>query len=323
VTFSWRTLEDRTVSDWTELVNTLAKADGTEEYYQAEELREELSFAGFDPVRDSVAVWQDGRLVGYGKVLIGDNLGRDGRAAVRIEGGVHPDYRGQRIGRQIMDRLELRGRQLAAERHPGAEVWLGAFGGLPGASVQPMLEHRGFELARYFHHLELPLTGELPSGESAGDDRPELADVRPYRPELAEEVRLAHNEAFAEHWGFTPRSPQQWPELVGSRAFRPDCSFVCLAADGTVDAYVLCGQWAPGELYIELVGTRPRARGRGLARVCVAAALRAGAAEGLTTAALSVDSENGSGAGRLYESMGFTHIRVNAVYRKLVPPLAG
>jgi mycothiol synthase len=315
VTVNWRPLDTETVADWAELVNTLAKADGTEEYYQVEDLLEELEIAGFDAAQDSVAAWQDGRLVGFGKLWIAGSPGQDGRIGVRIEGGVHPDYRGQGIGRQIMDRMEPRARQLAAERQPGTEVWLAVFGGLPGASVRPLLEHRGFELARYFHHLARPLTGELPWASADG--------VQPYRPELAEAVRLAHNEAFAEHWGSAPRTEQNWRELVEARAFRPAYSFVSLAADGTVDAYVLCGQWMPGELYIELVGTRLRARGRGLARACLAATLRAAAADGLTKAELGVDSENGSGAGRLYESMGFTRVRVNAAYRKLVPPLTG
>ncbi len=311
MTVSWRPLEIDTVAELTELVNTLAKADGTEEFYEVEDLREELQGVGFDPVLDSVGAWQDGRLVGAGKLWIAGNPGWDGKATVRIEGGVHPDYRGQGIGRQLMERLEPRAQQLAAERHPGIEVWLSASGGLPGASVRPLLEHRGYQLARYYHDLKRPLTGELPD---ASDGRVEV-----YRPELADVIRLAHNEAFAEHWGSAPRNEEQWQEIVELRSFRPACSFVSLAEDGSVDAYVLASAFMAHELYIGLVGTRPRARGRGLARACLAASLRAGAASGLTEVALAVDSENGSGAGRLYESMGFSRVRVSAVYRKLLP----
>ena len=311
MTVSWRPLSTDMVEELAELVNTLAKADGTDEYFEAEDLREELEAVGFDPVRDSVGAWQDGRLVGASKLWVSSNRGADGRGAVGIDGGVHPDFRGRGIGRQLMDRMESRARQLAAERHPGAEVWLRAFGGIPGASVRPLLEHRGFELARYFHEMERPLTGGLPA---AADDL-----AQPYRPELSDAIRLAHNEAFAEHWGSSPRTEEQWQQMVDARSFRPACSFVSLAADGSVDAYVLSSSWMAEELYIGLVGTRLRARGRGLARACLAATLRAGAAAGMTKAVLSVDSENGSGAGRLYESMGFHRIRVTAAYRKLLP----
>ena len=107
-----------------------------------------------------------------------------------------------------------------------------------------------------------------------------------------------------------------------ARAFRPDCSFVSVAADGLVDAYVLAFGYVPGELYIGLVGTRPRARGRGLARACLSASLRAAAERGYAEVELSVDAQNATGAGRLYESMGFQPVRVTAAYSKLVPPLS-
>jgi len=123
--------------------------------------------------------------------------------------------------------------------------------------------------------------------------------------------------------GSAPRTVEHWQDVVESRTFRWQCSFVSVAADGAVDAYVMAFSYVPGELYIGLVGTRPRARGRGLARACMAATLRAAAAHGLHKVALSVDSENDTGAGRLYESMGFTRVRTSAAYRKLVPPLAG
>jgi mycothiol synthase len=320
MTLSWQPLAVETVAEWAELVNALAKADGTEEYYEVEDLGEELESAGFDAEHDSLSVWQDGRMVGFGKLWASGNLGADGRATVGIDGGVHPDHRGRGIGRQLMDWIEPRAHRLGAERHPGTDIWLRAFGGLEGASVRPLLEHRGFELVRHFHELARPLAGSLPPAPSGvRPDAPDHADVRPYRPELAEPMRLAHNEAFAGHWASSPRTEQNWRELVESRAFRPECSFVSLASDGLVDAYVICRQWVAGELYVELVGTRPRARGRGLAKACLSASLRAGAEGGYAKAGLTVDAQNATGAGRLYESMGFQPVRVTAAYSKLLP----
>ena len=99
--------------------------------------------------------------------------------------------------------------------------------------------------------------------------------VERYRPELAEPTRLAHNDAFSTHWGSAPRGVEQWQELVGSRNFQPQVSFVSLAEDGSVLAYVLVRQWVETEAWITLVGTRQQARGRGLARACLTASLRA------------------------------------------------
>lgn len=61
-------------------------------------------------------------------------------------------------------------------------------------------------------------------------------------------------------------------------------------------------------------------RRRGLARALIVRSLRAQKAEGMTESALGVDSENISGATRVYEACGFRVVKRNAAYRK---PLAG
>jgi ribosomal protein S18 acetylase RimI-like enzyme len=172
-----------------------------------------------------------------------------------------------------------------------------------------MLEHRGYRIVRYFHEMQRPLPGP-PIALTA-------QPVQPYRAELAEQVRLAHNDAFSTHWDSTARSAEAWQAQLASRTLRADASFVSTDADGSVAAYVLARQWVDGELWVDLVGSRQSARGQGLARACLSASLRAAAEQGYRSAALSVDSENGQGAGRLYSSLGFEVVRVVAMYAKV------
>jgi ribosomal protein S18 acetylase RimI-like enzyme len=151
---------------------------------------------------------------------------------------------------------------------------------------------------------------------------PPRLPVRRYSPELAEAVRLAHNDAFSTHWAFIPMGAEQWQSMVESRTFRPDCSFVSMDSDdpeGVVQSYVLVAQWVGGEAWVQLVGTRQHARGKGLARACLTASVRAMAEQGYTTACLGVDSENASGAGALYTSLGFELDKVIAQYGRLEP----
>ena len=314
---SWQPLSADTVTDWAELTNLLAEADGTEEFYDAEALAEELGEPGVDPRLDTVAAWRDGVLAGFGQLRVSTGL-FEGQARAEIVGGVRPDQRGRGLGRQIMDRMEARALELAAQRHPGAPVMLRVSGGLEGASVRPMLERRGYRIVRYHHEMTRPIPGVLPPP-------PELP-VRPYSAELEEAVRLAHNDAFSTHWGSIPADPEQWGDMARSRTFRPDCSFVSLGSDGEVLAYVLVTQWVLGEAWVNLVGTRQRARGAGLARACLAASLRAMAEQGYAKASLDVDSQNASGAGALYTSLGFQLDKVIARYGRLEPsrsPAAG
>ena len=311
---NWRPLSADTVAEWAELTNLLAEADGTEEFYDAEALAEELAEPGVDPRLDTVGVWRDGVLAGFGQLRVGSGL-FEGQARADIVGGVRPDQRGQGLGREIMDRMEARAVELAAQRHPGVPVMLRVSGGVEGASVRPMLEHRGYRVLRYYHEMTRPIPGVVPQP-------PTEVPVQPYSAELAEAVRLAHNDAFSTHWGSMPMLPDGWASLTESRTFRPELSFVSLDPDGEVRAYVLVNQWVAGEAWVGLVGTRQRARGAGLARACLAASVRAMAEQGYAKACLGVDSENASGASALYASLGFGVARVIAHYGRLQPPAA-
>ena len=141
---------------------------------------------------------------------------------------------------------------------------------------------------------------------------------RQVTPELAEAVRLAHNDAFATHWGSTARSPQQWADFLSARSTRAADSRVLRGGDGSVLAYTITGQWVDRELYINLLGTRQSARGHGLGRAVLEATIAAAADSGrYDLVELGVHSDNPSGAGRLYASVGFTPIRTAAVYAKV------
>jgi mycothiol synthase len=319
VTVRWQPLDAGSVTAWAELTNLLAKVDGTDEYYEAEDLAEELAEPGVDPALDTVGVWSGDLLVGFGQLRVSDGLS-DGRVSAGLGGGVHPDFRNHGLGRQIMDRLEQRALELSAHRHPGVPVQLRVSGGLEGASIRAMLAGRGYAIARYFHEMRLPLLDPSRSSTRPPDGS-DTTTVQPYRDELSEAVRLAHNDAFATHWGSTPRSPEQWQSFVGSRTFRPASSFVVTAPDDSVSAYALTTQWVEGEIWIDIVGTRPELRGRGLARACLAASLKSALEQGYSTAGLGVDSQNADGAGRLYSSLGFTVDKTFASYVRTEPPL--
>ena len=57
-------------------------------------------------------------------------------------------------------------------------------------------------------------------------------------------------------------------------------------------------------------------RKRGLAKALIARSLRLLQAEGMTEAALHVDTQNPNGALQLYESMGYRVIKQSTVYEK-------
>lgn len=307
---TWSTLTTESVPQWTELTNLLAEVDDTDEFYDVEDLAEELVEHGFDAERDSWAAWEGEQMVAFGQLRVSLELTAEGDARADLTGGVHPQWRGRGIGTELLARMEPRAVELAAERHPGAPILLRASGGKEGSDAWPLLTDHGYAPARYFTDMRRDLPGEaIPAVENP--------HIQAFMPDLTEPLRHAHNDAFATHWGSTPQTPERWADTIGARSFRAAESRVLMDDGGAVLAYVLCGEWVARELYITLVGTVQAARGQGLARQVLLATVADAAASGkYDVVELGVDSANPTGAGNLYASVGFTPIRTQATFTK-------
>jgi ribosomal protein S18 acetylase RimI-like enzyme len=150
----------------------------------------------------------------------------------------------------------------------------------------------------------------------------------PFSWDRDDEVRRAHNAAFTEHHGSSERDSASWQVLfTGQRGFRPDLSVLALEDDAVV-AYVLAYVYEANtavlgerETYFGQIGVLPPARGRGLAKATIVQALRVAADNDCRTAALQVDSDNGSGAPALYAGLGFTTERTEVTWSRELPPL--
>ena len=93
---------------------------------------------------------------------------------------------------------------------------------------------------RHFLELARPVTVPVsPVPAPAG------LELVPWSAELDEEARLAHVEAFEDHWGSEPRSAEEWAQwYTGHRSFRPDLSVLAVdPASGEVAALVLCAAY--------------------------------------------------------------------------------
>lgn len=320
--YRWSRLTQDDVVAWSTLVNHLAVVDGTEEFLSPEDLAEELSSPGHDPSQDSWAVWQGEEMVGYGVAIVPPTTDNEGRARGYLGGGVHAEHRGRGLGTELLDRLEPRAAELAAQRHPGAQGHLSASGGLDGSSAQELLSERGYAVARYFNFLSRPVT-----------DGPAVADIegvelRPPAPDDEEAVRQAHNAAFRDHWGSGPQAPELWHEHWTSRSARPSVSTLAWGRGGELDgqvlAYVMVGQWVDREAYVNIVGTVPQARGRGIAAAALARTIAEAERSGeFDVIELDVDSDSLTGATRLYERLGFTLKHRTSAMRRPLPQAQG
>lgn len=303
-----------------DLLAAAEPVDDVGENEDADDLTEFLVNDRVDLDRDSVAVLAGDALVAYAcAVDVGDH--RDEYAPMLL-GRVHPDRRGQGIGRALVGWLLARGAELHRERHPEMPARFGI--GVPSAmtSLEALVRRAGFAPVQYFFVMRRPLT-DLPAVRDVDG-----AELQPFDPARDDEVRRLHNLAFVDHFGSAERDEFAWRTWVtGQRAFRPDLSRLALV-DGAVVGYNLAYEYdadteATGvrEVYLGQIGVHPAARGRGLASALIAASLRAAAADGVDRAGLTVDTNNTTGALHLYERLGFAVDKRETVWALRVPAL--
>jgi ribosomal protein S18 acetylase RimI-like enzyme len=110
--------------------------------------------------------------------------------------------------------------------------------------------------------------------------------------------------------------------FTGSANFRPDLSFVVMAGDQLVGfSYnTVCteanARQGLQEGWIGDLGVRRAWRRRGIATALLCASMQAFCAAGLAYATLGVDTENLTGALRLYERLGFVADRRSIAFEK-------
>lgn len=301
--YHWSAIGHQDLPAWTELVNHLADVDRTDEVYTAADLAERLRPGGIDPQRDTWAVWAGKQMVAFGQVSLTSSPDTSGRLRATLLGGVHAEHRGRGLGRVLLDAMETRASAVATQQDPGLGHFWRVSAGREGSSAESLLRHCGYQLVRYFNVL----TRELPGPPIAAPPAAQGVTIRPAVATDEQAVLATHRAAFADHWGLTRMSDQRWYELWRMRSTLLPASTVAVAGDGEVLSYVLASQWVPGELYLRLVGTAPKARGRGMARAAMAHTISRAAAGGQhEVVELEMDSANASGAGQLYTGLGFT-----------------
>ncbi|MEN0129769.1 MAG: GNAT family N-acetyltransferase [Brevundimonas sp.] len=302
---AWRALTAADVDEVTRLLDAVESADEAPYRTSREEAEERLDDEGIDPAEDTIGGF-DGEGTLRAWALVDQPAGDTKVVRAFLSGGVDPQWRGRGIGRQVLAWSVARGRQRIVATGKQVPARIGVFADDNAAASLALLDAAGLTPIRYYTEMRRPLDGDLPASTGAAGIR-----VVPWSPELDEQMRLAHNEAFASHWGSEPRTPAQW--AAGRAMFAPTWSFAALdEASGEVAGYLISGRYeqdwpVAGHTsgYTELLGVRPAWRGRGVAVDLLLAAMLAYRADGMQYAELGVDTENPSGAHGLYARLGY------------------
>ena len=217
--------------------------------FTGDELREWWRLDGAALETDAWIALRGGEVVAYARADRERDL-----ANLEDESCVHPRARGLGIGSRLLDLAErwARERDLARiQMHVACD------------DGRRLAEDRGHKLVRYFWRMEIDLAEE-PSepGEPAG------LTLRSYRPgDDDAALHAVHQEAFAEHWEFTPHPLEQWLKWRLERSdYHPELWRVAVDGEEIAGAALGFGERHQGWILDLFVG--PRWRRRALVSPC-------------------------------------------------------
>ena len=275
-----------------------------------------------DPAHDLRLAEVDGQPAGYVRVAWADELrGERVHYSIVFADPVAPAA----TWTVMLDWAEARHAAIAAGRPTDRPRVLAAtvFGrNEPRAAV---LRARGYEHVRTDFEMVRPTLDDIP-------DLPLPAgiEVRPVRPEHLRAIFEAEVEAFRGHWGASDSdsSDERWEEFRADPL--NDTSLWQVAWEGgqvvgMVRPFINPAENAEGDVrrgWCENISVRAPWRGRGVASALITRALSALRDRGMNEAALGVDSQNETGALRLYERMGFREVTRETQWRRPFTPPA-
>ena len=207
-------------------------------------------------------------------------------------GNVRPGAKGRGLGTWLVDRSEGRARELGLGLLRQATLGV-------DPQARALLESREYREVRRHWDMVIDLEGVPPA--------PQLPEGLAMDTFLLEDARAFHaasSEAFADEWGHTPMQFEEWWAMRSKDpAFDPTLWFV-IRDDHELAAVIRCEAGRHGGGFVGMLGVRKPWRRRGLGLALLLHAFGAFHAQGLRRVSLGVDSENPTGATRLYERAG-------------------
>ncbi len=171
----------------------------------------------------------------------------------------------------------------------------------PGSAPALFLAANGYAAIRHSFQMRIEL-GDAPAAPAW----PEGITVRSFEPGEERAVYDAAEDAFDDHWDWTPLPFEEWlHHMTESTGFDP--SLWLVAQDGDEIAGACICRYAPGEAelgWVRQLGVRPPWRRRGLGMALLLAAFGLFWERGTRAVGLGVDGESTTGAVRLYERAG-------------------
>lgn len=277
-----------------------------------------------NPETDSfLALTPEGQVAGLAWVF--SNPEADHDYSAYLWGEVHPAHRDRGLGSALLQWMEARGREILATRPSNLPHYL-KHGCLDRLNDRiKLLELHGFTAARAFYQMRRDLNLPIPTWPL-----PDGIQITFWLREHESEARQVLNLAFRDHWGAAPVSEDAWRLFFGGHPdFRTDlCRMAWANLPGGKQLMVGISLVRVSEAENQALNLKEgwvadlavlrEWRRRGIATALLCETMQGFKAAGLETAGLGVDTENLTGALRIYERLGFYPVLRRVTFLKTV-----
>lgn len=230
---------------------------------------------------------------------------RESERRALLFGLVHPVWRGQGIGRFLLDWGEWAAAKVLMRTDDGRERFLAIATESLTDRADAFYRRRGYQPEFGETVMRFDLAHLLPEYELAAG-----LTVEPWSGANADDFFAAYEACFRERPGFPGWSQQEWQAwAAGEDTFRPERSFVVRGGELPV-AFVVCD-----DAWVVQMGVAPEWRGCGLGAALLTRVLHLAKAAGDAEVMLDV-AFNNPHAAALYARVGFTMIGRRARYMR-------
>lgn len=269
-----------------------------------------------DPLKDMVFAEMNGDVIGYTQVWWRKES--DGTIYTHFA-PLLPEWRGKGIRRSMVLYNECRAREIAVEHLHSDPRFFQAWADDTEIHWRSLLIKEHYKPVRYYFLMVRSLVNDI-----LDVPVPEGITVRPVTPEHCWTVWRAVDEALQDMWGGSDLHDGILKEWMEKPTFNPGLwvgawdtttNEVAGAVLTTIDEEEN-QEYNRKRVHMGPIGVRRPYRRKGLASALIAQSLKVLKDFGMGEVVLSTDSENPTGALRLYEKMGFSTEKQFAVYAK-------
>jgi ribosomal protein S18 acetylase RimI-like enzyme len=313
-------LRRATHSDLPEIAALLSEGlsfDGLVFVQTAEELAEEFDGTYCDLDHDVMVAEHESRIIGVGYTIFLPSETKEERCY--IFGTTKPEYRNKGVGTAVMQWATEHGESLLRSTNRTLPKFLRSDMSATNSTAGSLFQSFNMSPVRWNDDLIIDLANS-PEVFTATE-----YSIVPWDSSRDEEARTTKNQAFMDHWGSTPTSEEGWEQLVHGSTARLDQSFFALDQYEKIIGVLLSHRYESDDEvlgkrigWIDKLATLSEHRKKSVGKSLITHALAAYKRDGLTHAALDVDTENPTGAYGLYTAVGFSTFRGKVTYERTV-----